>query len=477
MKAFEEEVFLEDYFEECQSDDTYYINDWVGSGWTGTINLDLILSYGIKEGASDIHLVGGQMVSFTVLGDIVRKPRFSIPDEDIMNDIVLGILSHQARGNYIKDLEYDFSYKIRFGPYKGRRFRANLGKSLGLDQITFRTISDEIPTTGSLGLEEDILELFQNSSGVVLICGATGSGKSTSLAAILRENQMNRKLKIITVEKPIEYVYPTDGQSLIVQRAIPEDCLDFSSGLTSAMRSAPDIIMIGEVRNKEEVDELLRAAETGHLAVSTIHTANNVTTINRIRSLYEGEEQRRILSTLGDTLRGIMNQTLVKTSDGKGRFAVREFIRIDYRIRKLIAEDNVAAIRKLQEDSESTMEHKLAMAVIEGRCIVKDAREKAPDQIYFDEILLLYKERYGTSRIKENYTYKENSIVKLVNQVESEVKVVPQPVSQVETENVRAGLSGIRKRRLVSNVPLPNTFNLGNYSEEDDDTLSLLDEL
>lgn len=364
-----------------------YINDFGYSGWISDFNLDLILSYAIEEGASDIHIIGGQVVCFSILGDIKKKEMFPVPDEDIMEDLVSAILTNVAYNEYIRNLEYDFNYKIKNGPYIGRRFRANLGKSFGVHQITFRTINDSIPTMFELGITKEVYSLFNNNSGVVILAGATGSGKSTTLASIIRNIQMSKKKKIITIEKPIEYVYPEDGQSLIVQREIPEDCLTFGNGLTSAMRSAPDIILIGEVRNRDEVDELLRSAETGHLSLSTIHSSNNVTTLNRIRSLYSGDEQKRILSTLGDTLRGIVNQVLVKTKDGKGRFAIREVLEVNYDIRKLIAEDRISEIREIQEKSESTMEHLLVNSYIQGKCNLEDAREKAPDPLYFDYIL------------------------------------------------------------------------------------------
>lgn len=378
---------LRDSFDDCPSTEFNYVNDWVYSGWVGTFNLDLILSEAIEAGASDIHIIGNQEICFTILGDIVKQPQYGIPNEDVMLDMVSGMLSHQAMGEFVKDFEYDAAYSIIFGPYRGRRFRVNLGKSFECNQITFRTINDRIPTMEELGITQDFSQWFTNTSGVILICGSTGSGKSTTLASIIRDIQLKKKLKIITIEKPIEYIYPKDGNSLIVQRAIPEDCRTFNNGLTSAMRSAPDIILIGEVRDREEIDNLLRSAETGHLSLSTMHTSNNVTTLNRIRSQYAGDEQRRVLSTLGDNLRGIMNQVLVKSIDGKSRFAVREMLPIDYKIRRLIANDQMQEIRQIQEDNESTMEHNLVNIYKNGLCTLEEARNKAPDQIYFDEIL------------------------------------------------------------------------------------------
>lgn len=570
------------------------INDWANTGWIGMFHLDMVLSYAIEAGASDIHLNADKPVAFTVLGNIVKQHEFPIPDSILMEDLVKGILSHQAMGVFVRDLDYDASYVIKRGRYKGRRFRVSVYKNYGSDGIVFRTITDEIPTPDQLNIEEEVKSWFYQSSGAILVCGPTGSGKalhidtliptptgmkrvgeikigdkiydkdknltevldihqaskkdklykitlengevfkasgphewvvhnnkgllssvttdeifnkfeyeyfipklnfpvrlyngytveerkellysmtgnseleiikldeytdeiielanslgyytyyeneklvinktkkkrltrivkiekikdnykdyfcfevdseshtyligntftithnSTTMASILREIQLNQEKKIITIEKPIEAIFPDDGKALVVQRAIPEDCVDFEFGLTGAMRQNPDYILIGEVRNQTEVSEFLRAAETGHLAMSTIHTVNNVTTLNRIRSLFSGEEQRRILATLGDVLRGIVNQQLVMRKDGTGRFAVREALTIDYKIRRLIAEDNFQAIRDFQEANGKTMEQQLAKAVLADKCTLEEARSKAPDQIYFDHVFEEY---------------------------------------------------------------------------------------
>lgn len=570
------------------------INDWANTGWIGMFHLDMVLSYAIEAGASDIHLNADKPVAFTVLGNIVKQHEFPIPDSILMEDLVKGILSHQAMGVFVRDLDYDASYVIKRGRYKGRRFRVSVYKNYGSDGIVFRTITDEIPTPDQLNIEEEVKSWFYQSSGAILVCGPTGSGKalhidtliptptgmkkvseikigdkiydkdknltevldihqasrkdklykitlengevfkasgphewvvhnnkgllssvttdeifnkfeyeyfipklnfpvrlyngytveerkellysmtgnseleiikldeytdeivelanslgyytyyeneklvinktkskrltrivkvekikdnykdyfcfevdseshtyligntftithnSTTMASILREIQLTQEKKIITIEKPIEAIFPDDGKALVVQRAIPEDCVDFEFGLTGAMRQNPDYILIGEVRNQTEVSEFLRAAETGHLAMSTIHTVNNVTTLNRIRSLFSGEEQRRILATLGDVLRGIVNQQLVMRKDGTGRFAVREALTIDYKIRRLIAEDNFQAIRDFQEANGKTMEQQLAKAVLADKCTLEEARIKAPDQIYFDHVFEEY---------------------------------------------------------------------------------------
>lgn len=210
---------------------------------------------------------------------------------------------------------------------------------------------------------------------------------STTLASMLRRIQLERPQKIITLERPIEFVYPDNGKALVVQREIGKDARSFSKALDSAMRQAPNIIMVGEVRNRDEVNELLRAAETGHLTISTMHTNSAAATINRIKSLYEGDDQLRVLASLSDVARGFANQVLVKTLDGKGRFAVREVLSIDKEISKLILKGDVEAIRNIQIKRGLTMEHELVKAIKDGKCTINAARSQSSYPALFDELL------------------------------------------------------------------------------------------
>lgn len=387
LKRNDELFNLKREFEECPFAYDELGDDYTLSGWVGNLNLDLVLSYGLVIGASDVHLVPDHEVAYSVLGDIVKCKEFPIVDGEIMEILVTDILTHENRGYYARDFEFDGSYTIVRGPYQGRRFRVNMGRTFGYTQMTFRAINDKIFSLKEADVSEEVRGYFDNSAGVILVCGATGSGKSSTLASIIRDIQIDEAKKIITIEKPIEYIYPDDGKGAVIQRSVPDDCRTFGSGLTSAMRSAPNIIMIGEVRDRDEVDELLRASETGHLAVSTIHTVNNVVTLNRIRNLYEGNEQLRVLSTLGDNLRCIINQVLVKNKEYTGRFPVREVLPVTFEIRKLIQEDRIDEIRKMQEDTCSTMEHKLLALYKDGVIDYDEARNHAPDQSYFDYLL------------------------------------------------------------------------------------------
>lgn len=364
------------------------VNEWIQTGWVGDLHIDQILTEAIITGASDVHITTDLLVSMTRNGDIVRYDGYPVPDAETMHTVIHdGLLKHQELQVLNLEYEYEGSYTLMFGPMAGRRTRLTIGQTFGNYFMVFRIISEHIPTTESLGIKQEIIDWSHYPNGLFLICGPTGSGKSTTLASVIRELQLTTQKKIITIEKPIEYVYPDDAPSIMVQREVGQDTRSFANGLTSAMRQSPNVILLGEVRNIEEVSELLRAAETGHLAISTMHTNSVATTINRIRNLFEGSEQKRIMSTLADTMRGVGNQVLVKTPDGEGRFAVNELLTINDKVKGLIVEGDVRGIRKYQIENESTMEHNLAKAVAAGKCTAEDAKGHVVDLELFNSLL------------------------------------------------------------------------------------------
>lgn len=363
------------------------LNEWLTTGWVGFTHLDQILTEAIITGASDVHLTADQMVAMSRNGDIVKYDGYEIPDDETMHGIIHdGILTHQQRASFNKDYEYDGSYTLMYGPYKGARTRINIGKTFGKYFMVFRIINDFIPSLEELKVEQEIINWSYYPNGLFLLCGPTGTGKSTTLASVVYNLMKSTRKKIVTIEKPIEYIYPDNTPSLVVQREVGMDTLGFYEGLTSAMRQNPDVILLGEVRNTEEVTELLRAAETGHLAISTMHTSSVATTINRIQNLFSGNEQKRIMSTLADSLRGVGNQILVKDK-ADGRFAVRELLTINEEIKKLIVTGDVQGIRHYQIARRATMEHKLAEAVKQGRCLEEEAFKQVTDADLFRKIM------------------------------------------------------------------------------------------
>lgn len=376
-------------FEPNPFDPDALVNDYFNSGWIGNFHLDYTLSYAIENNASDIHLEANQPIALTRYKEIVKLTDFPIPRPETMQDLRDSLLNHQQSDIFFPNKEFDFAYTIQLGRYAGRRFRVNLGLSFNNETFVFRTINEEIPSIESLGIPDEIVDWINLPSGVWIVGGATGSGKSTTLASLIHHMQMNKAKKIVTIEKPIEYIYPINkGKALIVQREVgtSQDTLSFYNGITSALRQNPDIILLGEVRDTEEVSELIRAAETGHLAISTIHTNNVPTTINRIFSLFTSEQQNRIRNTLGDALRGLTNQVLVKKKNEDGVFAVREVLTINQEIKDYIQNGEVVKVREYMIKNKITMEHELIKAVLDDKCEYDEAYLLAPDKELFTNI-------------------------------------------------------------------------------------------
>lgn len=364
-------------------------NTFALDGWIGNLHLDRILTDAVLIGASDVHITAEQTISFTKNGDIIRCDEYEVPTQEILHKLVHeGLLSFQDQQIFNRDLDFNGSYTIHHGPYAKyfkQRTRVNIARSLGKYSIVFRIINDTIPPLSALEIEDEIVSWAEYPNGLFLLCGPTGTGKTTTLASVIRNVQQTTRKKIITIENPIEYIYPDDSDSLVVQSEVGIDTKGFYEGLTSAMRQNPDIILLGEVRNTEEVQELLRAAETGHLAISTMHTNSVATTINRIQNLFTGEDQKRIMSTLSDSLRGIGNQVLVKDKND-GRFAVRELLTVNKEIKELILKGDVEGIRAYQKKHKKTLEHGLVRAVKSGRCFKSEAIKHTADPVLFNEI-------------------------------------------------------------------------------------------
>lgn len=349
--------------------------------------LDEVIAKAIQVGASDIHINPDDQVAFTVLSDIRRVRDYGIIIPNVTRKLQLDIISHVLEQDFVQDMELDTSYVVKTGPAKGRRLRLSIGKTFGDIFLQFRVIADTIPTPKELGVTGPLLEWFSLPRGAVMLNGSTGTGKSTTTSSLLKQVQLTTAKKIITIEKPIEFVYGTEGKALVVQREVGRDTRSFAGALKSALRQAPDIIVVGEVRDREEVDEFLRAAETGHLAISTMHSDSAPATINRIMSLYSGDEQKRILGTLSDVAQGFANQILVKTPDKKSRFAVREVLPVDEEVSKLILHGDVSGLKDYQWHHRITMDHELAKAVAGGFCTIEDARLQSSKPYRFDKLV------------------------------------------------------------------------------------------
>ncbi|WP_201352539.1 type IV pilus twitching motility protein PilT [Hydrogenimonas urashimensis] len=284
----------------------------------------------IEHGGSDLHIKANAQVRARINGDIVTVTKEKISHED---SIVMAkeILRSRFR-EFVENKEIDFLYMYD----ENTHFRGNMFFQMDGVSAVFRVIPAKIATIDELELPPALHKLTDLDRGLILVTGVTGSGKSTTLAALIDEINKKKKKHIITIEDPIEFVHQ-DRKCLINQRSIGQDSLSFSRALRAALREDPDIILVGEMRDVETIDTALHAAETGHLVLSTLHTLDAKETINRTISVFPPEDQNRVRHTLASVLQGILSQRLVKTVDGSRTAAVEILFNTSY-IQKLILE-------------------------------------------------------------------------------------------------------------------------------------------
>jgi twitching motility protein PilT len=284
----------------------------------------------VERGASDIHIKAGDYIRARVNGDLQTLTQQKLTVDQVKG-IALQLIPHEEdRQNFDRILDYDCSWGI---PGIGR-FRVNIMKQRGSPMIVMRAIPIEIPTVEDLGLPPVINRIAATRRGMILVTGITGSGKSSTMAAMINWMNMNRRLHIVTLENPIEFLH-RDNLCSITQRDIGTDTESFESGLRSVLRQDPDVILIGEMRDKVTIETALKAAETGHLVISTLHTKNAVQTISRIIAVFDPNEQEMIRVRLSESLQAVISQRLVQRSDG-GRVAAMEIMPVTSTIRDCI---------------------------------------------------------------------------------------------------------------------------------------------
>lgn len=303
----------------------------------GNLQIQQLFKVMVDNGASDLHLTVGSAPGMRISGDIVRVKVGSLTPDDTKR-LIYQILTEKQKAELEKNLELDFSFGI-----KGlARFRANVFYSKGAVAAVFRQIPSLIPDFEALGLPPILLEMVNVSSGLFLVTGPTGSGKSTTLASIIDKLNASSSCHIITLEDPIEFVHQ-HKMSLVNQREIGADTLSFGKGIKSLLRQDPDIVLVGELRDPETIEAALTIAETGHVVFGTLHTNSTIQTINRIINVFSHEQQEQIRTLLSFVLQGVVAQQLLPKVP-KGRVAVQEILRITPAIRNLIREDKVHQI-------------------------------------------------------------------------------------------------------------------------------------
>lgn len=293
--------------------------------------LDHVLGAARQLGASDVHLKSGLPPVFRIKGDL-RTLRDTPPlTPEVIGTFAVNLMNDAQREHFEKHHDADLSY----GTPDGVRYRVNVFKQRGQTGMVLRIIPPEVPNFERLNLPPTVQKLCDEERGLILVTGITGSGKSTTLAAMIDHINRQRASHIITVEDPIEFMH-RDRRSVVNQREIGFDAESFATALRSALRQDPDVILVGEMRDEETIETALHAAETGHLVMSTLHTLDAVETVNRIIGLFSPHQQGQIRIGLAAVLKGVISQRLVPRADGKGMVPAVELLVMTARIRELL---------------------------------------------------------------------------------------------------------------------------------------------
>jgi len=338
------------------------------------VDVTPLLSFIHKQGASDLHLSTGAPPIIRLHGELKKTNAPNLTDEQVLS-MIQGVMNDSQRRIYEENLEIDFSIATDFARFRVNAFRQRKGPA-----VVFRLIPTKVRSFEDLSVPPVIAEVAMKDRGLVLVTGPTGSGKSTTLAAIIDYINERRHAHIITIEDPIEFIHDNKN-SLINQREVGGDTHSFAAALRSALREDPNVILVGELRDLETTQLAITAAETGHLVFATMHTNSAAKTCDRVVDVFPGDRQEQIRSMFSESLLAIIAQALIPTRDGKGRVAAYEILIGIPAVRNLIREQKVAQIASVIQTGASygmtALDQALKDLVMRGKISQEEAAKRA----------------------------------------------------------------------------------------------------
>ena len=350
-----------------------------------SVKIETLLEACIKHGASDLHIQVGLPPILRIDGSLVPIPNTPILTTEIVDTLIFSTLDSMQRETLAKDKEFDYSFA--FGEIA--RFRVNAFNEKGHLAAAFRLIPTKMPTIEELGMPQVISSFAEYPRGLVLVTGPTGSGKSTTLAAIINKINSEKSVHILTIEDPIEFTHKSK-RSLVAQREVHYDTYSFSRALKSALREDPDVVLLGEMRDLETIRAAITIAETGHLVFATLHTNSAAQSVDRMIDVFPAEQQPQIRSQLAGILMAVCSQRLVPAIGG-GRVCAAEIMVANTAIRSIIREGKThqldTAIQTGASEGMQTMDRTLAKLVQQGTVTYDSAREYAVDVREFERIV------------------------------------------------------------------------------------------
>ncbi len=348
------------------------------------------LRYLVENGGSDLHIKAGNHPIIRKDGELLKIDGREKMTAVEMEEIVKPLMSESVKRDLVEKLGSDFSYSI----HGVARFRMNLSTQRGSYMLVARIIPSNIPDIDEMKLPSVLKEIVKERNGIILVTGATGSGKSTTVASMINYVNKNFSKNIITFEDPIEFLY-RDEKSIVSQKEIPNDILDFTSALRYVLRQDPDVIFIGELRDKETVEAALKASETGHLVISTLHTINASQTISRVVDFFPQEKHKQIKFQLSENIRGVISQRLLPKKEG-GRVAALEIM------------INTPTIKELIQTNEGVVQ--IPKYIEEGREIYKSQSFDQNIRDLYMAGLIDYETALEYATVKKNIEFLKNGI-------------------------------------------------------------------